>query len=99
LAPSDPIERLAEAQAASAAVCDGTSDLAGAGNSLVAGASETHGACAAQADTCVAFVADGVVLAGDGFDLDSNPQPSSTLAYAGASRVGAPRSPGDARQA
>ena len=30
------------------------------------------------------FVADGVVLAGDGFDLDGNPQPSTTSAFAGA---------------
>jgi hypothetical protein len=39
---------------------------------------------AVLADTCVAFVAGGVVLAGDGFDLNGNPQPSSTSAFAGA---------------
>jgi hypothetical protein len=69
---------------AGAAVGDGTSDLAGAAESLLAGASEADGSCVAHADTQVAFLAGGVVLAGDGFDLDGNPQPSSTSAYAGA---------------
>jgi hypothetical protein len=69
---------------AGAVVCDGTSGLAGAADSLAAGASKADGSCVAQADTCVAFVADGIVLAGDGFDLDGNPQPSSTSAFAGA---------------
>ena len=58
---------------ASAAVCDGTSDLAGHGQALLAGASEADGSCTVQADTCVAFVAGGVVLTGDEFDLDGNP--------------------------
>jgi hypothetical protein len=40
------------------------------------------GAAPAEADTQVAFVASGIVLAGDGFDLDGDPQPSSTLAVA-----------------
>ena len=49
---------------------------------LVAGASKADGSCAAQADTCMALVADSIVLAGVGFDLDGNPQPGSTSAYA-----------------
>ena len=90
----DSGERLAGASAAvsieganlktGAVVCDGTSDLTGDAQSLLAGASEADGSCVAQADACVAFVADGIVLAGDRFDLDGNPQPSSTSAYAGA---------------
>jgi hypothetical protein len=82
---------------AGAAVCDGTSDLAGAAGSLVARASEADGACAAQADTCVAFVADDVVQAGDGFDLDGNPQPSTTLVSAGATTHAEASAPGGSR--
>ena len=80
-----------------APVCDGASNLAGAADSRVAGASEAHGACVAQADTCVAFVAGGVVLAGNGFDLDGNPQPSLTLAYAGATTHAKASAPGGSR--
>jgi hypothetical protein len=64
---------------------------------LVAGASKADGSCAAQADTCVALEADGVVLAGDGFDLDGNPQPSSTSAYAGATTHAEASAPGISR--
>ena len=67
-----------------AVVCAAASSISGAADLLLAGASEADGSCVAQADTQVAFVAGGVVLAGDGFDLDGNPQPSSTSAYAGA---------------
>ena len=56
--------------------------MAGAADSLVAGASEADGSCDAQADTQVAFVTGGVILAGDGFDLDGSPQPSTTSGFA-----------------
>jgi hypothetical protein len=82
---------------AGAVVCDGTSDLVGTADSLVVGASEADGSCVAQADTCVAFVAGGIVLAGDGFDLDGNPQPSSTSASAGAITHAGASAPGGAR--
>ena len=68
---------------AASAESDGTSGLAGDGDSILGGGSEADGSGDAQADTCVAVVADGVVLAGDGFDLVGNPQPSSTSAFAG----------------
>jgi hypothetical protein len=55
-----------------AVVCDGTSDLAGGAESLLADASEADGSGDARADTQVAFVAGGAVLAGDGFDLDGD---------------------------
>jgi hypothetical protein len=64
---------------------------------LVAGTSKADGSCAAQADICVAFEADGVVLAGDGFDLDGNPQPSLTLADAGATTHAEASAPGSSR--
>jgi hypothetical protein len=64
--------------AASAAM----SSVSGAADSLLECASEADGTCATEADTQVAFVASGGVIAGDGFDLDGNPQPSSTLAIA-----------------
>jgi hypothetical protein len=64
--------------AASAAV----SSVSGAADSLLACSGEADGACTTEADMQVAFAASGGVLAGDGFDLDGDPQPSSTLAVA-----------------
>jgi hypothetical protein len=58
------------------------SSVSGAADSLLACSGEADGACATEADTQVVFVAGGTVLAGDGFDLDGTPQPSSTLAVA-----------------
>jgi hypothetical protein len=66
------------------AVCNASSDLTADAESLLASAGEADGSCEAQADTCAAFVAAGIVLAGDGFDLGGSPQPSSTSAFAGA---------------
>jgi hypothetical protein len=65
-----------------AAACSAASSLSGAADSLLDCSGEADGACATAADTQVAFVASGGVLAGDGFDLDGDPQPSSTLAVA-----------------
>jgi hypothetical protein len=65
-----------------AAACTAASSLSGDADSLLDCAGEADGACATEADTQVAFVASGGVLAGDGFDPDGNPQPSSTLAVA-----------------
>jgi hypothetical protein len=65
-----------------AAACTAASSLSGDADSLLDCAGEADGASNAQADTQVAFVASGIVPAGDGFDLDGNPQPSSTLAVA-----------------
>jgi len=64
--------------AASAAM----SSVSGAADSLLDCAGEADGTCATEADTQVAFVASGIVLAGDGLDLNGDPQPSSTLAVA-----------------
>ena len=69
---------------AGAIVCGGASDLAGDGYAILGGGSEADGSVAVLADTRVAFVAEGLVLAGGGFDLDGDPQPSSTSAYSGA---------------
>jgi hypothetical protein len=85
-------ETLAGASAASAiqganlktgaAACSAVSSLSGDADSLLDCGGEADGACEAQADTKVVFVASGIVLAGDGLDLDGDPQPSSTLAVA-----------------
>ena len=80
-----------------AAECDGTSDLVGDGDAILGGSNEADGSGDAQADTCVVFVADGVVLAGDGFDLDGNPQPSTTSAFAGAITHAEASAPGSSR--
>jgi hypothetical protein len=64
--------------AASAAM----SSISGAADSLLDCPGEADGASDTQADTEVVFEAGGIVLAGDGFDLDGNPQPSPTLAVA-----------------
>jgi hypothetical protein len=65
-----------------AADCIATSDASGVGDVLLDCTGEADGACNAQADTQVAFDVGGLVLAGDGFDLDGNPQASTTVAAA-----------------
>jgi hypothetical protein len=65
-----------------AAACTAASSLSGDAESLLDCDGEADGTCATEADTQVVFVAGGGVLAGDGFDLDGDPQPSSTLAVA-----------------
>ena len=88
----DDAETLAGGSAASAiqganlktgaADCTAASSLSGDADSLLDCAGGVDGACATQADTEVKFEASGTVLAGDGFDLDGDPQPGSTSAVA-----------------
>jgi hypothetical protein len=72
-----------------AAACTAASSLSGNADSLLDCDGEADGAGEAQADTEAVFEAGGIVLAGDGFDLDGDPQPSSTLAVAQATAHGA----------
>jgi hypothetical protein len=88
----DDAETLAGGSAASAiqganlktgaADCTAASSLSGDADSLLDCDGEADGAGEAQADTEVKFEASGTVLAGDGFDLDGDPQPGSTSAVA-----------------
>ena len=59
--------------------CAATSSISGVAAVDQVGAGEGDVACLAQADTEGVFEAGGIALAGDGFDLEGNPQPSSTV--------------------
>jgi hypothetical protein len=54
-----------------------------AGQVIPAAAGDIEGASDAAAVTQVMYSGEGIVLAGDRYDLDGDPQPSTTLAFAG----------------
>jgi hypothetical protein len=78
-------------------VCYGTSSVAAAGQVIPAAEGDIDGAGEAAADTQVVYSAEGIVLADDRYDLDGNPQPSTTLAYAGSTAHAAATATGTSR--